>query len=173
MRKITDMSYADLESLLKKNGKLADLVSEKTANEVIYLYEEDYLYGIHYSFRWGSLYKEFAFQDEDTKVADHLENMQNAFCFFSDECYKFVQRFIDLVRRYDKIGWSLSYEDDERLTNRINELRGQVEETIEAQMDADYEYAAGPEAMAEHVLTYTEDFDNYYEEGGKIFQVVA
>lgn len=40
-------------------------------------------------------------------------------------------------------------------------------------MDADYEYAAGPEAMAEHVLTYTEDFDNYYEEGGKIFQVVA
>ena len=173
MRKLTEMAFGALTNLFKNNGKLADLVSEKTAECVISIYEEDYLYGLHYSYTWGSYYKNFAFRDGSTAIADHLENMQKAYEFFSEENFKTVKRFIDLARRYENIGWSLSYEDDERLSGRIDELKKEVENMMEDIMDAEYSYADDPDCLADYVLTYPEQFENYLEQDGKIFQAIA
>jgi len=173
MRKLTEMAFDALANLFRKNGKLADLVSEKTAENVIFIYEEEYLYGLHYSYTWGSCYKNFAFRDGNTTIADHLENMQKAYEFFSEENFKTVKRFIDLARRYENIGYDLSYEDDERLSSRVNELKEEIEDMIEDIMDADYSYADDPDCLADYVLSYPEQFENYLEQDGKVFQAIA
>lgn len=173
MRKLTEMAFDALVNLFKNNGKLADLVSEKTAENVIFIYEEEYLYGLHYSYTWGSYYRNFAFHDGNTAIADHLEHMQNAFEFFSEENFKTVKRFIDLARRYENIGCGLSYEDDERLSGRVDELKEKVGNMIEDIMDADYSYADDPDCLADYVLTYPEEFEAYLEQDGVIYNAIA
>lgn len=173
MRKLTEMAFGALTNLFKNNGKLADLVSEKTAENVILFYEDDYLYGLNYSYTWGGCYRTFAFHDGSTEIADHLEKMQNNFEFFSIDDFKIVKHFIDLARRYENIGWSLSYEDDERLSGRIKELKEQIEGIMDNMMEAEYNSSADPEYLAEYVLSYPEEFDNYLEQDGKVFQTIA
>lgn len=174
MRKLTDLDFDALEKLFVNNPNLADLVSEKSQQHMIFCYKEDFLYGLQYSYTWGSCYYgTFHFRGKDIDVADHLEKMIEVFGFFYGDEYKDVKRFIDLVRRYDNVGYNLSWEDDERLSDRIEELKRNVEDILERLLDADYEYAASPEGLATYVCDYPDDFDDLLEDNGKVYKAIA
>lgn len=173
MRKFNELSYAELEAILRNNLKLVDMIAEESCREMINLYEMEYLYGLNYHFTWGSLYKNFYFENDPLTIGEHLTEMQNRTYFFIEEDWKVVERWIKLEKRLAAIGWDLSDEDEERLSTRCAQLRDEVEAMIENRMDGDYEWAASIDGVLEFIENHPERFENVIIHEGKIYKEYA
>ena len=172
MKKLNEMTTSELKALFEQGTVLNEMVEKKAVDYMDSMYKDEDLYGICYEYRGGN----FTFLSEYHELPDLLERTQEAHEFFPAVFFEdTVQKFIDLVKREEVVGWTLRMDNYEKLSGRIERLKHDIESYLSARMDRDFAWCATADAFAEYILEMDTDgdFDDLYVEGNRIFREVA
>lgn len=141
MRKVYELTDMELAKVWENNHKLQDLVLEDMFDNAAFWCRE-YLDcwkrgAIDYCIGWDrGTY--FRILNEDLFL-DGLEKAQKNFCFLADEYNKTIEYCRELVNRLDEIGYTLSIDNENRLTDRKNELLEELENACYKRFMLEYE----------------------------------
>ena len=130
--------------------------------------------GIDYCIGWDrGTY--FRILNEDDFL-DGLEKAQKDYCFLADEYNETIEYCRKLVNRLDEIGYTLSIDNEDRLTNRKNELLEELENACYKRFMLEYETCFEKENQIEYFVEFYVDarLDNnfYVNEEFELFEHV-
>lgn len=172
MKMLHELTYDEVDTLLRENQALENMMFERAMDSACFWLEE-YLDGCKCDCIIGDRGAHFTIVNVDD-FSEWYEKLQTAFCFLGDEENALIHRYLDRYNLYVHVRdytWAKE-KDIDALYESVERLQEQAEDIIFNRLASEWNYGFERERWIEEFEIWAEDYPEAYVKDGEIFQHV-